>query len=987
MPYVFEATFTQPLLQKLDQGLIKGSEDWAKAITDAYINTIKTGLPQGTPPTLPAPGQSGVPFPMGADSFRTAKSREKMMYTVIYAYFYAKEIKLDKGSIQGGIQTVKQILAKIKHKQQQIKSLIQEIKLVTQQIANLPKLLREILEGLKNEIKRRIDGIRELTTMLDTIKANIGAASFEDLFKEELRIINTIKNFKITDIAGIKALADFINSFGKPSNISINNSLIETKNYVKNRLLEIAKTFTEFGKAVTDPTIIMDLLKKLVDSVPPQVKKGLQLILDNVGVFDRIVRYIQPKLVALNKRKNEKIRELREKIQPKIAEFRKKLEEKISQFTLKVRNSKAVSLYKKAAKTISDLKKKNEEKIKRVQKKIQLLQKVYSDGTKLYNQSKALTLSLKAEFDAMKKEITDLQKSIQDQVDQKKQGVGNITENAKSSIAKAIPVRPDISLSVNSLQSLNQSKIDSEIAKQKNYFDSLNMGNFANLGAVVMTQTKCDFTTFKEFFERRNNNIQQYVGTILDIESGIKSLMNTIQEIRGGTRKRVDTNKSAIKAFLEKRIKSMKDLIEFIIRLLEPKIKKIKDWVKEKIKEVKTYLKTQLLKFAENIETFAKNMIPIPSIVQDIKDAKAYVESKIRMVKDKIAKVKKIIKKITFVVKMTKGFTKLISNVTSGKYKFSENSRAVTDALDGYYGYKMEDQHASVILQLMEEKKKVADKFKTLMVVEVLATGLIETFKEMKNSGFKDDLKQTIDNMAESPAKNTLTRIQGIATSPPTNPKAIKDLADSLNDNVLNDFSVASKLVDLERRHLLKSREYIKTLCDVKGLEKTKHYAKITRVKSYLEKNQSFIIVAFDLIKKEIAEFISFIVKKIKEVVKKVMDYLNEKRKKLEDAAKMEIQKWIEKKVNIEAPIMSFCFQLATTMFWAGASWVGPTGSTHITTTLGPFKPIKAKTTDGASKMIKEIAKSFETQLKTLNGLLIAPIPQGIPPVPWVGYK
>jgi hypothetical protein len=995
MPYVFEATFTQPLLQKLDQGLIKGSEDWAKAITDAYINTIKTGLPQGVPPAIPAPSQLGVPFPMGADSFRTAKSREKMMYNVIYAYFYAKELKLDKGSIQGAIQTVKQLLAKIKHKQQQIRSLIQQIKLVTQQIANLPKLLRDIIDGLKQEIKRRIDGIRELTNLLENTKAEVGSETFQNIFRDELRIIDTVKNFKITDIAGIKKLTDFINSFGKQTNVSINNSLIETKNYVRNRLLEISKTFTEFGKAAIDPPSILNLLKSLIGSVPPQAKVLIQTILNKVVAFDNLVRLIQPKLEALNKRKNEKIKELRDKLQPKIAEFRKKLEEKISEYTNKIRNSKAVSLYKKAAKTINDLKKKNEQKIKKVRNNLMLLQKIYQDGTKLYNQSKALTLSLRAEFDAMKQEIKDLQQSIQEQVDQKKQGVGNIKDNIRSSAAstlnKAIPTQPNISLSAQGIQSLSQDKIQSEITKQKNYFESLNMGDFANLGAAVMTQTKCNFATFKEFFEKRNNNIKQYVGTVLDIEAGIKRLMVSIQTLSTGVSGKklninIKINITSIKSFLENRVRSMKDLIEFIIRLLEPKIKKIKDWVKEKINQVKTYLKTQLLKFAENIKKFAENMIPIQSIIQDIKDKKAYIESKIQIVKDKIAKIKKILKKVSYMVKMTRGFTKLISNIAGGKLKFSENNQAINDTLDGYYGFKMEDQHKSVVIQLTKEKQLVLDKCKTLIIIETLGYGLLETFKDMKNSGFKDDLKETIKNMTNSPAKNTLTQIQSLATNPPKNPKAIKDLADTLGTGVLNDINVASQLVDLERRHLQKSREFIKTVCDVKGLEKTKHYTKITRVKDYLEKNQSFLIVAFELIKNELAAFLSFIDKKIREVINKVMDFLKEKRKKLEEAAKIEIQKWTEKKINIEAPIMSFCFQLASTMFWAGASWVGPTGSTHITTTLGPFKPIKAKTTDGASKMIKEIAKSFETQLKTLQGLIIAPPPQGIPPVPWVGY-
>lgn len=993
MPYVFEATFTQPLLQKLDNGLIKGSEDWAKAITEAYINTIKTGLPQGTPPTLPAPSQLGAPFPMGADSFRNAKSREKIMYNVIYAYFYAKELKLDKGSIQGAIQTVKQLYAKIKHKQQQIASLINQIKLVTQQIANLPKLLKEIVEGLKQEIKRRIEDLKNISSMVDNLKANMGSAKFENLFKNEANVLNTIKNFKITDTAAIKVLADFTNTANKQTDIGISSELLQTKSYIKSRLLETAKTFADFGKAVIDPTSILNLLKGMIGQVPSQTKAKIQLILNKVTSFDRIIRSVQPKLEMLNKRKVEKIKELRDQLQTKITDFRKKLDDKIGEFTKKVRNGKAASLYKKAAKTINDLKKKNEEKIKKVKNNIVLLNKAYQDGTKLYNQSKALTLAMRAEFDAIKQQIKDMQESVQTQLDQKKQEVGNIAENAKTSaIAKATPTRPDLKIDIQQLNSTTQDKIDQEILKQKNYFDSMNMGDFANLGAMVITQTQCDFTTFKSFFERRNQNMKQYVGTVLEIESNAKGLVNTIQmirgDVRGQSRRMFDVNVSTLKAFLENRITSMRDLIDYIIRTLQPKIEKIKMQIKEKLSEIKAHLKTHLQKFADNIKKYAENMIPIQSIVQDIKDKKAYIESKIAIVKDKIKKVKKILKKIALVSKMAKGFAKLVSNIAvGGKYKYSENNQAINDTLDGYYGFKMEDQDQTVVLQLQKEKQRVLEKFKVLLVIETLMYGLLETFKDMKNSGFKDDIKQTITTTTASPAKDMLIKLQSVAINPPTNPKSIKELGDSLGTDMLNNFNVASKLVDLERRHLAKSREFIKTLCDVKELEKTKHYAKLIKVKTVLEKNQSFIILAFDMVKRELADFLSMLDKKVREVMKKIMDFLSEKRKKLEEAAKKELQKWAEKKVNVEAPIMSFCFQLATTMFWAGANWKGPTGSTHITTTLGPFKPIKAKTTDGASKMIKEIAKSFETQLKSLQGLLIAPPSQGIPPVPWIGYK
>ena len=84
---------------------------------------------------------------------------------------------------------------------------------------------------------------------------------------------------------------------------------------------------------------------------------------------------------------------------------------------------------------------------------------------------------------------------------------------------------------------------------------------------------------------------------------------------------------------------------------------------------------------------------------------------------------------------------------------------------------------------------------------------------------------------------------------------------------------------------------------------------------------------------------------------------------------------------------MSAALGLAARLFWTGATWQGPTGCTHITFSIGPFKPIKAVTEDGVVGFVREIANSFNLQLKTMSGLVVPPPNTLIVPIPFIGYK
>ena len=372
MPYNFEATFTQPILTKLDKGLVKGADDWADTITKAYIRTIKAGLPVGVPPALPAPSQLGVPYPIGASPYNTADSRSRAMYTVIRAYFTAKELKLNKESIQGLVVDIKQMIRKIREVTKQVRTTVETIKLLEEELKQLPKIIADIEEGIKEEIKARIDDLKDLEFNLSDVRVNLGEANFKSLFQQELDLLDKIKKFDPTNIAGIRDIALFVSEYGKRTNsllaMTDNNSLL--KKYILGKLFGVATVFLELVKGLTNPSKIINFVNQI------RTDTGrAQRLYERLKQFDLFVRIVQPKLDRLEAKKKDAILYVNNILKKKLADMRAKLNERIVERSKQAKSSKSAELYTQAKKIITDLKNNYQKLIKKYRGKIKLLQK------------------------------------------------------------------------------------------------------------------------------------------------------------------------------------------------------------------------------------------------------------------------------------------------------------------------------------------------------------------------------------------------------------------------------------------------------------------------------------------------------------------------------------------------------------------------------------------------------------------------------------
>jgi len=292
-----------------------------------------------------------------------------------------------------------------------------------------------------------------------------------------------------------------------------------------------------------------------------------------------------------------------------------------------------------------------------------------------------------------------------------------------------------------------------------------------------------------------------------------------------------------------------------------------------------------------------------------------------------------------------------------------------------------------VQVQLNKEKEKLREDFEALKIIEMLIYGIVETTKEMKSTNFTAELEQIVNSTQKNaPGLQTLKIILDISKNPPNNPTQVRDIAQSLAGSALQDVSAANTIISLERKYLLRSREVVRLLCDTKHIKNIKVKGVLDKVSDSLDKNQSFILLAFKYLKEQLQAFAKFLSKKIQKIAENITIKLNKRTKDKQEQAKKDLKKITENEVNPDAIAMSIMLGLAARAFWTGASWVGPTGSTHTVINIGSFRRIKATIADGASGMIREMARSFEGQLQRMFGLVTPPLNTLIPPLPFNGY-
>ncbi len=924
MPINFETTFVQPVLAELDAGKITNASDWARVITKYYVATIKTGAPQGVPFTLPAPAFLGAPYPMGNIFYNTIDAKSRLMENIIKAYFLTEEIKIQKGGIKGLAQTVKQLVLKARVLKSQIKSLTQQIKQVIKELEELPTTLTELYQNITEEITSKKEELRLLVGAIDNFQLESNSIDVRSYFSNELSLIEDITNFEF--------------SF----NLSTLQKFTSLTSGLDTRLTQI-EAVTSSNQAFrayilqTITRIARDLFELINTAVSPtqyitfyqqlsDTNSRARIIYEKLKRIEYFEKKLEPKLQDLQKKIKVKTDQLANRVETRIDELKKDIKKRGEELAQRKGDGKA-TIYKNAKKTLSDFKQKYKEQLKKNRENIKRYTKIIKLVNKVTNKSISIVLGVNAEI----QKIKQLQSNLQIDTEQNKLLIQEFAnKNGLSEIANTLTLL------------VVDSKIDAQIIIEQ-----------------LKTRTAIGAQYYNQLITLYNNDIP-----------------DLLAEINKTPRQQ--------KAIAEERETSFLTFYKFYESRVQPELNKIKDLLKRKVDETKKTIDEQIDTTKNDISEFAINLIPVKSDVEDKKTKKLTVEEKRRLLEDKKKKLTKIKKQIACSKQLLQGSTVLLKNIVSGEYSYSRNEVAINKIADGYFNFKSIDKSGSEIEALLEKKQTFKRRSQDLLLVDNLILAIKTLVNEIKSDPeFSQKWKDRVLDKIEDNTKITLFKSVGnILSGSTSNPKDIASIGNELTYAALQDYNTIRNIATIEQRYTQKTLQLISRFAQ----SKTQAGLYFKDLENKLQGEKSIVVFLLNQITIKQQGVINYLNAFVENAKLEIANKINEKKTKIEEQNKAALDALKEKKLNVKAGIMSLTFSVATRALWSGGTWVGPTGTIFTVASIGPFKPIKAQIEGGASAMIREIARGFETQLKILTGTYANPT-AGITPIPFVGYR
>lgn len=971
MPYNFEATFTQPLLAELDAGKIGSAQSWADAISRHYINTIKLGAPVGVPPILPAPGlnpTSPPPFAIGVVPFTTADSRKSAMHSVIYAYFRAKELKLQRESIQATLGSIKQLMRKIKSTKQRIEAINTQLKLFIAQLEQLPELGNQLDHGIKLFIDDQVTQLDKLVSSLNQgqLSIDISPDQADALFREELLIIQDLKQFSLTNKQGILRLSSFLAQQANHRQ-GVLSSRQAAKIYVQKRLTKLVKEVLMLVQIPVQPSLFVEYANNL-ERISTKYTNFARAIRQIVW----IERFLRPKIAKLKKAAKELVNKLVNSLQPKVTLLRNTLIAKLKQYSGQVNNSKSVGLFKKAQKTIKQAKKENTKRITKQTARIKAAKKLIKRCTILSTKIVALLSTLQHEV-----------------------------ESTEASLKKK-------ATQVNQLQStaaeLEHANTQIELAKLHNYVEGNGFGSFYQIFAKLLVNSRATAKDIISILERQSTKYSLYSKEVVGLVGDIKAIQQDIGVLFGG---KASNNKPKTGLETSRPKTSIKSLLVLVSGWLKPKLNKITTWLQSWIKQLANNIKAVLKKTQKALTDLAANLIPTSSAGRDPRTRLNMQRAKAKALRDKTRKIKQTTQKLTSLAKAIPAVGAIINNLASGKFKLGDNQTHINQLTASIYDLQRQNQGSASQHRLINEQQKLNSSLNSLLVAESILNALT-LIKSSIGSQAKAELDSTF-NQIKSASSNTsadyvavVDAVREAINNPPKTLNQLKAVGEATTSPILVSVSSTSKLVELEKKILRTIRQPILLLLDNPRL-KSKYqqaiadgssdglfllaYRELQRIAVGISKQQSIILLCFRALASIIMRLFDWIKTGIKKLLDRLLNSVKAKLAKIQKSATEEIKHRASKATNLDGVLLSTALGLSARALWLGASWNGPTGSTHTTITIGGFRPkMRARVQDGATGFVREMARGFETQLRLMRGL-VSPLPNtGIVPLQFTGY-
>jgi len=983
----FKKDFELRLQAALEKGGYKTTTDFARGITNLYMQTVVKGKPVGVPTTLPSPALSGAPAPVGPAVPIPFKKREKIFYNTVRAYFVAKEIAQGKGAIQFLTRDLQNLVAlgiKLKQEAQQnidsVKQIDEEIKQLREEIKAVGPAVQEFIASKKVIFKDLKKSIEAFTTRLETINPDpvqaaqslvAGAApdGVAAAFKRELDLINTVQNFKF-DLKTIRtSVQSTLSILNESSNVltKYENDFSTTANikiYIWKKLQAFFNEVFDVLGAFIDPMTFVNYFKQLllIPKAKPIGRIMLRIINKNTELKRKKIKLVQ----AIN----ENFFELKNKVQKKIEDLQQKIQEKAEKLLGTLGDSSLIKNIKSAVKWART-------ELKRVQDDIAFAIKVVKYFFNLINEGIAITEKMLLIIDATKQFFN---KAIKE----------DILQKAKDKIA-AIKVRlngtdPTSPIEINAL--FKQFQITQEPIKI--LIESVLSANKL-LAPELLTVLKTPTTKLIALV----GSLDRLLG--YDMVNFIDKIQHPpTKENKKPSRKKANQiveEESPIKPrkytgleVMEK-IKEVFKLISHYTLVLQKKIQKLQDDSIKKLKKVQK----EVTDYIGNITNFDATKKKIDNKKRSIDQQKSEIEEDTK-------KAVKVAKAAVIFAKMLQSSYRIIDRVVPSRsgslpdYSISANEKDILDFYKYFGQYRiLENDDDGTRKSIADNTRKLKRKLKDFKVYELIFQFFTEALKEAKDSGFNNFIKETLKEQSEKLKENVTSEWTSAADSLTrlfeSPPKTLSELASfPLDITGLLDLNV--DILKGENRFLTKTKARIKGLAD--KIPTDTEDPTLLFFKRQLEKGVGFLSMAIKLI----SDFVKAVIRFIREelidpALNKVKGWIDQYKTKFENNQRERVEKKFDKEARkkVDIAAASAIFGLAGRLFWTAFNWKNPAGTTFIALNVGPFKPMILEEINGSAGFAQQLSQGFELQVMAMTGLTIPNPSYLIPPVPFQGYS
>lgn len=1008
MPTNFELTFTQPLLAQLDLGRIGGAQGYARAITNAYVRTLLTGLPAGSVPiVLPAPGLNAIappPFPIPAIPINNFDRRKRVMERILKTYFQAREFLPVRSNITETYRAIRGLLTKGKILKAELRRLTNEARQLSRDLRDLPKTLEEIKTAVILLIERERDRVELLYKGLYEFQVSVDPDAFQTIFQRELLLIDTIRNFRVTlNPSSFEQLINILNGLETELNAipdiateDDEQAVLDIKIYIRRQVLSILQRIVAIGNSLVAPEDYIDFYRDLVEE-----DVNLQPILVTVERYKQIKELLEPQIEKLERKKRDLLIKIRQTVTDKLAELKNHLRERIKANAAKRDSKGKRAQFVTAARTIQNTKKKYLSKIRMAKSVLRDTQSIIASTTSIIQKTTAFPAQMELLY------INEIERYVEPPF----QGIRNLG----SSINVNNLTTP---ITINPTQGIQDVGVEAEQleAEINAYFERSNINDpiIRKIFTKQIVTKLPSIDHFIEMFESKSTRLLQPFLEVVSINNDIVQIERSIKNIKKtlSANKPKSTPRYEPPQFIGPELQeiSLYEMIRYYMDTIKLRVEKIQKDIRKAVAEVRAKIAEVSTRLISDVKDQLILLVPIKSDIVDKKNKVAIIKNKRDKIRDRKNQLIKRIRQIKYGVRAVRSFTSVARNLSQRKLRYTENSSAINTLIDSIYEIKILDAGSASTASTLrkEQAKKKTDISDYYYGLELLFDLYLEIKRVLKEGTLLKELKLYVETQVNTIfindyriLYNQLVELSKLSDDP----KELLKLIFSTNFNlrIFEESHIRTLLFQLEDAFLGDIKVKYNLIAENSFVKRT-----FVREQAYPSARYEtepvptgtrkvFIIKPFEesMIARAVAEIFNFLRKILDffkrelydKLLKPLIDKIKEKINKIKESIAAELKVWLQRQANIDAKLMTIAFNLATRAFWTGFSWTSPNAVRYTCLSIGPFLPLTVRPDEGSSGLIRQISTRLRLQLAIMNGLVSPPPPTGIPPFPFIGYR